>query len=103
MTQSTAIKGQKVKFATQLSSDVLAADIVEEACALMESLLINHPFVDGNKRTAFAAFDVFLRINGKHLQMDSARLYTLIMHWIGLSPSMRLQDMIHDIRPCALE
>ena len=79
------------------------ADIVEEACALMESLLINQPFVDGNKRTAFAAFDIFLRINGKHLKMDSARLYTLIMHWIGLPPSLRLQNMIHDIRPCVSE
>lgn len=28
------------------------ADIIEEAAALMESLLINHPFVDGNKRVA---------------------------------------------------
>ena len=58
------------------------ADIVEAACALM---------------------DIFLRINGKHLKMDSARLYTLIMHWIGLPPSMRLQNMIHDIRPCVSE
>ena len=79
------------------------ADIVEEACALMESLLINHPFVDGNKRTAFAAFDVFLRINGKRLQMDSARLYTLIIHWIELPPSMRLQNMMQDVRPFVLE
>ena len=39
-------------------------DIVAEAAALMESLAINHPFVDGNKRIAFAAADVFLRING---------------------------------------
>lgn len=78
-------------------------DIVEEACALMENLLINHPFVDGNKRTAFAAFDVFLRINGKHLKMDSARLYTLIMHWIELPPSMRLQNMMQDVRPFVLE
>lgn len=39
-------------------------DIVEQAAALMESLAINHPFVDGNKRVAFAAADVFLRING---------------------------------------
>ena len=31
------------------------ADIIEEAAALMESLLINHPFVDGNKRVAFAS------------------------------------------------
>jgi death-on-curing protein len=39
-------------------------DIVAEAAALFESLAINHPFVDGNKRIAFAAADVFLRING---------------------------------------
>jgi death-on-curing protein len=79
------------------------ADIVEEACALMESLLINQPFVDGNKRTAFAVFDVFLRINGKHFKMDSARLYTLIMHWIGLPPSMRLKNMMQDVRLFVLE
>lgn len=40
------------------------ADIVGEAAALLESLAVNHPFVDGNKRVAFAAADVFLRING---------------------------------------
>ena len=43
-------------------------DIVAEAAALMESLAINHPFVDGNKRIAFAAVDVFLRINGWRLR-----------------------------------
>ena len=42
-------------------------DIVAEAAALTESLAINHPFVDGNKRIAFAAADVFLRINGWRL------------------------------------
>jgi death-on-curing protein len=41
---------------------------VAEAAALMESLAINHPFVDGNKRIAFASADVFLRINGWRLQ-----------------------------------
>jgi len=39
-------------------------DIIAEAAALLESLAINHPFVDDNKRIAFAAADVFLRING---------------------------------------
>ena len=39
-------------------------DTISEAAALMESLAINHPFIDGNKRIAFAATDVFLRING---------------------------------------
>jgi death-on-curing protein len=40
------------------------ADIIAEASALMESIVINHPFIDGNKRVAFAVTDVFLRING---------------------------------------
>jgi death-on-curing protein len=43
-------------------------DIIAEAAALLESLAINHPFVDGNKRIAFAAADVFLRINGWSLK-----------------------------------
>ena len=39
-------------------------DIVAEAAALMESLAINHPFVDGNKRAAFVTMMLFLRKNG---------------------------------------
>ena len=38
--------------------------LTDEASALWESLSQNHPFVDGNKRTAFAATYVFLLING---------------------------------------
>ena len=38
--------------------------LIDEAAALWESLSQNHPFVDGNKRTAFAAAYVFLAING---------------------------------------
>ena len=47
------------------------ADIIAEAAALLESLAINYPFVDGNKRIAFAAADVFLRINGWCLKRPS--------------------------------
>ena len=43
------------------------ADLIEEAAALWESLSQNHPFVDGNKRTAFAAVYTFLAINGMRL------------------------------------
>lgn len=58
------------------------ADHVEEAAALLESLLINHPFIDGNKRTAFAAADVFLRLNGCRLTASPAWLYERLMRWI---------------------
>ncbi len=50
-------------------------DIVMEASALLESLAINHPFVDGNKRVAFAAADVFLRINGWRLKRAPMQIY----------------------------
>lgn len=50
-------------------------DIVAEAAALLESLAINHPFVDGNKRLAFAAADVFLRINGWRLQRSPGQIH----------------------------
>ena len=54
-------------------------DIVAEAAALMESLAINHPFVDGNKRIAFAAADVFLRINGWRLRGAPMQLHAEMM------------------------
>lgn len=49
--------------------------IVDEAAALLESLVQNHPFIDGNKRVAFAVVDVFLRINGHVITADSSRLF----------------------------
>jgi len=54
-------------------------DIVAEAAALIESIAINHPFLDGNKRIAFAAADVFLRINGWRLQRAPAQIYAEMM------------------------
>jgi death-on-curing protein len=43
------------------------ADLIEQAAALTNGIALNHPFVDGNKRTAFAACVTFLRINGHPL------------------------------------
>lgn len=47
------------------------ADLVELAAALFQSLLINHAFLDGNKRAAFFVTDTFLRLNGWKLQVDA--------------------------------
>lgn len=41
-----------------------------EAAALLQSLAQNHPFVDGNKRVAFATTAIFLRMNGFRLKVD---------------------------------
>ena len=45
--------------------------IEEEAAALMESLGNNHGFLDGNKRIALTASDVFLRRNGFYIEVDA--------------------------------
>jgi len=46
--------------------------LVDEASALWESLSQNHAFLDGNKRIAFAATFVFLRINGLRITAENA-------------------------------
>jgi death-on-curing protein len=43
-----------------------------QAAALMQSLSLNHAFVDGNKRVAFALTAVFLRLNGYRLAVGAA-------------------------------
>ena len=74
-------------------------DIINEAVALLESLLINHPFIDGNKRVAFAACDVFLRINGFHLAASSDWVYDRMMVWIAASDN-RLELIKQDLKAC---
>jgi death-on-curing protein len=50
----------------------------EEAAALMESLGNNHGFLDGNKRIAFTATDVFLRRNGFYIEVEGQEGYDFI-------------------------
>ena len=42
-----------------------------QAAALLQSLIQNHCFLDGNKRLAFAATAVFLRMNGYRLKVEA--------------------------------
>ncbi len=51
----------------------------EMAAALFESLIKNHPFIDGNKRAAFFSTDVFLRMNGYKFQVEAKAAYQFLM------------------------
>jgi death on curing protein len=62
-------------------------DVIAQAAALLESLLINHPFVDGNKRTAFAAADIFLRLNGYRVVASTDDAYDAVVG--ALAPEVR--------------
>jgi len=55
------------------------ADVIEIAAAYLFYLCSNHPFVDGNKRTAMAAAIVFLRLNGIETKQDSMDWEQLVL------------------------
>ena len=75
----------------------------EEAAALMESLGMNHGLIDGNKRIAFTATDVFLRRNGFYLDVTadeghkSAMSFASAEFWSGLSKVLSRQAPKHSL------
>jgi death-on-curing protein len=54
-------------------------DLSEEAAALLESLVNNHAFIDGNKRVGFAAVHTFLLVNGFDLDVGSKAAYEFMI------------------------
>lgn len=59
-------------------------DAAAQAAALLHSLAQNHPFVDGNKRTAYAAMRVFLRLNACDIAASEDETYDFV---IGVASS----------------
>lgn len=71
-------------------------DLASMAAAMMESFLLNHAFVDGNKRIAFFATDTFLRMNGYKIKITAKKGYDFIIDVIENSEKRfeRLKDWI---------
>jgi len=57
----------------------LHGSLPEMAAAYLFHLCMNHPFVDGNKRTALATAEIFLILNGLQLTADNEAVYELTM------------------------
>jgi len=55
-------------------------DLSEEAAALLESLVNNHAFVDGNKRVCFAAMHTFLLVNGFDLDVGDKAAHRFMIN-----------------------
>jgi death on curing protein len=71
----SALDQPQATFGRQL----LHKTVPEQAAAYLFHLAQNHPFVDGNKRVAFAAADTFLRLNGYRLQLSDREAYRMVM------------------------
>lgn len=70
-----ALERPKVTF----SGKDLYETIFSKAAALIHSLVLNHAFVDGNKRTAFACCLRFLEINGYRFKADFKELINFLL------------------------
>ena len=57
----------------------LHADIFEMAAAYLYHLVMNHPFVDGNKRLGLEAALIFLEINNENLNASDEELVDLVL------------------------
>ncbi|GAA2905084.1 type II toxin-antitoxin system death-on-curing family toxin [Nonomuraea rubra] len=54
-------------------------DLITKAAALLQSVAVNHPLIDGNKRLSWLVTDVFLRYNGVELDTDDDSAYNLVI------------------------
>jgi len=57
----------------------LYPSVADKAATLLESILINHPFVDGNKRTGYALMRLMLLENGLDIFASEAEKYKLVV------------------------
>ncbi len=71
-------------------------DIVSKAAALLHSLVLNHPFVDGNKRTAVVAMLVFANLNGFQVHWDQMEALDFVL--CLASGEVELADVIQFLR-----
>jgi death-on-curing protein len=75
-------------------------DLAAKAAALLHSLVLNHPFIDGNKRTAVLATLVFLDLNGYVVRWDQREaldfMLRLAQHQVELDEVIAfLRDRMH--------
>lgn len=59
--------------------ELLHPTIHEQAAAYLYHLAMNHPFIDGNKRTAFAVMDTFITLNGYSLNLSAEETYNMVI------------------------
>lgn len=73
------------------AGDDLYPDILSKAAAIVESIIINHPFIDGNKRTGYVLMEALLRFGNYKISASDNDLYNFV---ISISTGERSFDEI---------
>jgi death on curing protein len=81
--------------------------IQQKAAALFHSLIANHPFSNGNKRTAVLALDLFLYANNHFLSLSNDSMYDLAIETAsyrenGVRPDTMMQKIVSIVSPHAI-
>ena len=74
-----ALESAVARPAMTFGGEDLYPDVPSKTAALMHSLVMNHAFVDGNKRVGVTAAELFLRLNGYRLDASNPELEGLTM------------------------
>jgi death-on-curing protein len=74
-----ALESAVARPAVTFGGEDLYPDVRSKAAALMHSLVMNHAFVDGNKRVGITAAELFLRLNGCRLGVSNSELEELTL------------------------
>lgn len=74
-----ALESAAARPAMTFGGEDLYPDEASKAAALLHSLVMNHAFVDGNKRVGIAAAELFLRLNGFRIAGDDSELEELTL------------------------
>ncbi|MFD1255322.1 type II toxin-antitoxin system death-on-curing family toxin [Mucilaginibacter terrae] len=81
-----------IPFATFDQQDLYFTPL-EKAAALLESLIINHPFIDGNKRIAYTLMRYLLLENGQDISSDEQTKYDMVI--AASTGVMRYDDILN--------
>jgi death-on-curing protein len=80
----------------QFEGDFVHHDMFEMAASYLFHISKNHPFIDGNKRTALASALVFLEINNMEIEIDDDLLYEMVLDVIhNLADKKRIAEIFH--------
>lgn len=83
--------------------DDLYPGLFQKAAALFESLVKNHPFVDGNKRTAALSAVTFMQRNGMRVTASNEELVTFTLSVATNSPGIDVIAAWFEAHSAAIE
>lgn len=93
LVQSAAVRPGTVAFGVEAYTT-----IEDKAAALLHSLVCNHPFVDGNKRTAWVACEVFLIVNDHSTPLAEDEAFDLVMRIATTCSEIEVKDISEALR-----